>query len=57
MLEQYRLRAPWLSDVAASTVAAHPSNLRFDHDRAAVTLSFTDFTFGSRHANLKLLQI
>jgi hypothetical protein len=43
----YWLGAPWLSDVAASTAAARTPELHFDHDRAAVTLGFKDFIFGS----------
>ncbi|MHC2435917.1 hypothetical protein ACVMB0_003292 [Bradyrhizobium sp. USDA 4451] len=43
----YWLGAAWLSDVAASTAAARAPELHFDHDRAAVTLSFKDFIFGS----------
>lgn len=43
----YWLGAAWLSNLTTTTVAATKLDLHFDYDRAAVTLSFQDFIFGS----------
>jgi hypothetical protein len=43
----YWLGAGWLSNLATTTIALPGLDLHFDHDRAAVTLSFKDFIFGS----------